>query len=490
MKTLRYLLAAIVLLLLLLLIVIVAVAGDTLLSLWARLEQAPLYVSLLFAAVLAVFAVSGILVLWKLLRPSPTAARSAEAPNEDTLLARLSAAEAAGLDIATVRAELRELKGRRESGHLYIALYGSISTGKSSLVRALLPGASPLTGVNGGTTRQLERHHWTTSGGDEVVLIDMPGLHDPDRPMEQVLRDEALRAHIVVYLCDGDLTRPQQAELEELARLDKPLILALNKRDWYSAEEREQVLARLRERTRQIGDIDIVAISTRDTAEVVVQRPDGSERLETRPVQPAITPLARALQHRIDHDPQRLESLRDAAVFSVAARALDEVELADRIKRGEQIVRTHTRGAVVGALAAISPGSDILIQGALGISLVKSICSLHDIPVSQLEIERLLKLAQTRINRHLTLILAVAGNALKAFPGIGTVAGGLLHAVTYGMIFDALGNSLNQVLAQRGELASLPVINRFTETLGDQLERRSGEMVRLVLDARRDQRKP
>ena len=44
--------------------------------------------------------------------------------------------------------------------------------------------------------------------------------------------------------------------------------------------------------------------------------------------------------------------------------------------------------------------------------------------------------------KALPLSLAVAGNGLKAFPGVGTVAGGLVHAVAYGLIFDALGRSL------------------------------------------------
>ena len=84
----------------------------------------------------------------------------------------------------------------------------------------------------------------------------------------------------------------------------------------------------------------------------------------------------------------------------------------------------------------------------------------------------------------LAVLMAVLGNAMKAFPGLGTLAGGALHAVTYGMIFDALGRSLNETLASRGELATLPVINRFTENLGDQLEKRTSDIVRLVLEAK------
>lgn len=486
MKTLRYLLAAIVALLFLLIVVLIGMAGDTLLSLWDRLQQAPWFVGTLFSALLAGFAMASGYVIWKLLRPPTVPRNKPETINEDSLMDRFNSAEETGFDIDQARQELRELSRRRKSGKLYIALFGTISTGKSSLVRALLPDARVSTDVTGGSTSDVSHFVLTTNGGDQITLIDMPGLHDPDAVRDQMLTDEASRAHLVIYLCDGDLTRAQHEEIKNLAELGKPIIVALNKQDWFSDAERHTLLKRLRERTQALGDIDVVGISTRTQASVHVRNTDGTETTELRDIKPDIASLARVLQRRIDSDPDKLERLRDAAVFTLASRALDESELRHRIQRGEQIARNHTRSAVLGALAAISPGSDIIIQGAVGVSLVKSLCSLYDLPVSQLEIDRLLKLAQTRINRHITLIFAVAGNAMKAFPGIGTVAGGMLHAVTYGMIFDALGRSLNETLASRGELASLPVINSFTESLGDQLEKRTGDIVRLVLDAKKE----
>jgi GTP-binding protein EngB required for normal cell division len=486
MKTLRYLLAAIVALLFLLIVVLIGMAGDTLLSLWDRLQQAPWFVGALFSTLLAGFAIASGYVIWKLLRPPTASHKKAEVITEDSLMDRVGAAEASGLDINQAHRELQELSRRRESGTLYIALFGTISTGKSSLVHVLLPDAEVSIDVAGGSTSSVSRYVWMTPGGDQITLIDMPGLHDPKATLDRKLVDEASRAHMVIYLCDGDLTRTQLDEIQSLARLGKPMILALNKQDWFSDAERSVILERLRERTRDIGDIEVVGISTRTQASVHVRDADGTETTELREMKPDIAPLARALQRRIDSDPHKLEQLRDAAVFTLASQALDDAELSHRLQRGEQIARNHTRSAVLGALAAISPGSDIIIQGAIGISLVKSLCSLYDLPVSQLEIDRLLKLAQTRINRHVTLIFAVAGNAMKAFPGIGTVAGGMLHAVTYGMIFDALGRSLNETLASRGELANLPVINRFTESLGDQLEKRTGDIVRLVLDAKKE----
>src|SRR6185437_4603900 len=48
---------------------------------------------------------------------------------------------------------------------------------------------------------------------------------------EHGAREEALRAHAVVYLCAGELTRGQVDELRWLADFGKPLLLALNKAD-------------------------------------------------------------------------------------------------------------------------------------------------------------------------------------------------------------------------------------------------------------------
>ncbi len=490
MKMLRYLLAAGVFLLFLLLVVITGMAGDTLLSLWERLQTAPWYIGGLFAFILLLFASTSAFILWKLLRPARKPPSKKGPISESSLQQRLQDAEESGVEIAAAMAELRKLNQRRKTGKLYIALAGTISTGKSSLVNSLLPGAEARSEVTGGTTRELIEYHWLTPSGDEVIIIDMPGLQDAGNTgLSDSARQEAVRAHLVVYVCDGDLTRQQIHELKLLADMNKPLILALNKSDWYNENQRKQILTRLREHTADISDITIVVISTRNEKQVIVKQPDGSESTELRPTEPDIRQLARALQRRIDSNPDRLEQLRDSAVFTLAARTLDEAELQQRVEKGQNLVRNHTRSAVVGAMAAISPGTDILIQGALGISLVKSLCSLYEVPVSQLEIDRLLKLGQSRLNRHIALIMAVLGNAMKAFPGLGTLAGGALHAVTYGMIFDALGRSLNETLASRGELATLPVINRFTENLGDQLEKRSSDIIRLVLESRDKQEK-
>src|SRR5690606_9118228 len=111
---------------------------------------------------------------------------------------------------------------------------------------------------------------------------------------EQVARDEALRAHAVVYLAAGDLTRAQDAELGWLASFGKPLLLVLNKVDLYDDAERDALLARLRERNgRRAAAVVAVSAGGRERFERVLA--DGRREAVERERAPQIDTLRDAL---------------------------------------------------------------------------------------------------------------------------------------------------------------------------------------------------
>src|SRR5690606_8320994 len=124
-------------------------------------------------------------------------------------------------------------------------------------------------------------------------------------------------------------------------------------------------------------------------------------------------------------------------------------ELARQVaqRESEATVARYTRRAVVGAMAAVAPGSDIIIQGALGTAMVRELARIHDVPVRELDVEGLLTKLGLTVRNTTAIVLAIAGNALKAFPGLGTLGGGVLHAIAYGLAFDSLGRAIAQTLA-------------------------------------------
>jgi hypothetical protein len=214
---------------------------------------------------------------------------------------------------------------------------------------------------------------------------------------------------------------------------------------------------------------------------------DGTEHEEEQQLPPQIDELRDAVQAALDSNMALLEHLRDTAVFELTAHKLEQSKAQHRVQASAELVKTYTRRAVAGGLAAISPGTDILIQGYLGSRMVKSLCELYEVPVRDIELQKLLDLTQAQVRTALPLILAVAGNAAKAFPGVGTLAGGLMHAVAYGLIFDALGRAVTRTLETRGELRPAPASLMFRDNLVNDVESRARKLLRLAFDVRKEQ---
>jgi hypothetical protein len=215
--------------------------------------------------------------------------------------------------------------------------------------------------------------------------------------------------------------------------------------------------------------------------------PDSTEHEEEQQLPPQIDELRAAVQAALDSNMALLEHLRDTAIFELTAHKLEQSKAQHRVQASAELVKTYTRRAVAGGLAAISPGTDILIQGYLGTRMVKSLCQLYEVPVRDIELQKLLDLTQAQVRTALPLILAVAGNAAKAFPGVGTLAGGLMHAVAYGLIFDALGRAVTRTLETRGELRPAPASLMFRDNLVNNVESRARKLLRLAFDVRKEQ---
>ncbi|KOR28709.1 hypothetical protein TI03_04120 [Achromatium sp. WMS1] len=484
-RLIRVLLATIVGLIALLLLIVLLYVTESAFVVWKHLQQAPTWFLAIYSLIIFGLAVGVNWLLWRILRSgssnSSKQVKDLRPLNETELIARIAKAESTGIDVTLAQQELTKLQERKEIGLVYISLFGEISSGKSSLIKALLPEAQLEISAKGGVTRNLTEYRWRTIAGDELILVDVPGTNEIGNRLDVLTRTEAQRAHLVLYICDGDLSRSQWQEFEQLLLLNKPSVLVLNKTDRYTTTELELLKTNLRNRIEKFPLAELVSVQAGGIREIVRILPDGTEELVTRPLIPQVTELQNVLQRRIDDDPKLLESLRDSAVFCLIANKLDEAELLYRRRKADEMVEDYTRKAMLGAMAAVAPGADILIQGYLGISLIRALSDLYQVPVHKTDRSRLLNLVQQQVGKSMTLLLAVAGNALKAFPGVGTLAGGLLHAVAYGLIFRSLGQAIARSFETRGELHPIQTIKTFKETLGEQIEVSGREMAHLAL---------
>lgn len=484
-RSIRVLIAMAVLVLSLAALLLVLTIGEATLTIRARLGDFHPWAAYGWWGLLAAGGLFVAWLLWRILRPArraPAAAAKPKPPTAEEIDAAIEQAQALGADTSLIRRELAELQRRRDAGEIHVVLFGEISTGKSALVRALLPDAEARSDVRGGTTRELTRYAWSSPGGDRLLLTDMPGTDEVGGGLDQMAVEEATRAHIVVFVTDGDINRSQHAALQELIALDKPLILVLNKTDRYDDADLAQLTGRLQSLIAAHPHAEFAAVSAATLRQVVVRQPDGSEREEYRMVAPRVEALGRALQRLIDGNQQILDELRDSATFVLASRQLDAAVTTARKAKAEALVDSYSVKAVIGAMAAITPGSDLLIQGYLGTQMVRELAEVYGTKAGKFDTELLLKLVQKHVGRAHTLLLAVAGNALKAFPGVGTLAGGAMHAVAYGIIFRTLGRALSLTLATRGEMYPRQTAKLFEEKLGDDLETSARGLAGVVVE--------
>ena len=467
--------------------------SESALNVWDRLKAGPPALLYAYMTLVLLLAVAALWLIWSLVvkrKIGPTKAAPSAPLSKRDIEGRIREAQAAGVDVSEARAELKELASRQDDGTINLCFFGEISSGKSSLIKTLVPEADVLIDVVGGSTDGVRHYRWRNEAGSEILLTDVPGIGGLDGKLSAIATDEARRAHVVLFVCDSDLTRPEIRSVEALLAFDKPLVLVLNKADRFTSEEQATLMQKLLERVDKVGGElqrdHVVAVTAGGESDVIERQVDGGEETVRRSRPADIGVLVVAINRLLAGDAAPLDQRRERAVFQMAAARLAEAEGQYRMQRSEQIIRSATRKAVVGALAAISPGTDILIQGYIGTTMTQELCKLFGATPRDLDIEEFLSMSQSRVGRALPLSLAVAGNGLKAFPGLGTVAGGLVHAVAYGLIFDALGRSLVLSLSRHGELVPETATKEFEDGISEHLEAGVRRVARMALDEKGD----
>lgn len=457
-------------------------AVDTGLSIWERLQAMPAGFRYLYVAALAASGLGIAWLGWRLLRRRrPKLVVPLPPPTRESVRGRVEKLASESLR-SDVDDELSELDRRAADERVQVALFGAVNAGKSALVRALAPAADVASDVLGGTTRGVSHHQGILPGGRALLLADVPGTQE-DAGREDLARNEVLRAHWVLYVCAADLSRPQATEVAWLKDFGKPFALVLNQSDRYHDSEIAALVARLRERT----GVDVVPVSAGGSEAVIVVA-DGVEQRQWREREPDVSALQKLLARRLKAGTAALEEGRAGAVLRGLDQRVGVAEAGERAQQAEVVVVKYTRRAVVGALAAVAPGSDLVIQGALGTALVRELATIYETPVRQLDIDALVDRVGGTLRTTTAVTLAIAGNAAKAFPGLGTLGGGLAHAVAYGLIFDSLGRAVAATLADGAALDPDRTAQAFAERIAQTPGRRLLTLVRGVAKTTIDDR--
>ena len=125
----------------------------------------------------------------------------------------------------------------------FVAIAGKPNAGKSTLLNRLIGQKLAITSAKAQSTRT-RVVGIRTEHDAQMILVDAPGLLDPEYPLQHAMRRTAVRAvtdaDLIVYVCDGRHGTPPS--ISEAAGLDAPpkapVIVVMNKCDTLDATAR------------------------------------------------------------------------------------------------------------------------------------------------------------------------------------------------------------------------------------------------------------
>jgi len=356
--------------------------------------------------------------------------------------------------LATDYEEVAAMLERLEQGHLHIVAFGRVSVGKSAMLNALLGenrfSTSPLHGETKAT--QLGRWHEYADGG--VFLIDTPGINEVDgEEREQLAREVANRADLVLFIVDGDLTESETSALRAIAELNRPILLILNKIDRYSAEERKILYASLKKHSEGLVDPRNIVGAAADPAEQLVIAVDqaGNETEQIRKPAPAISTVREHLWDILQSEGKTLAALNASLFAGQLSDQIGERILQVRRELGQKVIRTYCVGKGVAVAINPIPVADLIAAAAVDISMIVHLSKLYGLPLSSTEAGDLIKTIGGQMLLLMGTVWAVhlVSSALKLGSGglSAIVTGGAQGAVAYYSTY-VVGQAAERYLAQ------------------------------------------
>ncbi len=342
---------------------------------------------------------------------------------------------------------LKEIEYKRESLELEIVAFGTISSGKSSVLNLLAGNDSFKTDIRGGTTVTRNEIPWPTN--DKVTLVDTPGIGEVDgEDHVSIAAESAKDADLVLVVVDGPLRQSEHDLLDQLGKMEKRVIICLNKSDWYAEDDREKLKGQIRRQTASfVEDEDVVSIQAQ-VGERIRRRvlPDGSTTEETVEVPADIEPLATRMVDIVRKDGKEL------LMANVLLQSRGLVEKArDKVQRqvdekAWDIVDKYMWGA--GGVAALSPFPmvDLIAGSAISTKMILDLADVYNQKVD-LEMARswLAEMGKNLVGflgaqGAAVAITAVTSSLVKTIPFAGTFAGGVLQGAVQALITKWIGS--------------------------------------------------
>ena len=165
--------------------------------------------------------------------------------------------------------EKNKLESQLKTGDYKVTLFGTGSSGKTSIARSLLKNIVGKTSAKIGTTTQINSYKIRIPIlKRNVSIIDTPGLFEPSRLGEEREKSTILQASnsdLILFVLDQDINKFENYLIKELLKIGKKIIIVLNKCDLRSIEENrlitENIISITSTKKNKLSVVQTIAIS-------------------------------------------------------------------------------------------------------------------------------------------------------------------------------------------------------------------------------------
>lgn len=318
-----------------------------------------------------------------------------------------------------------------DHGHLHLSVFGRVSTGKSSLLNALIGEEKFSVSPVHGETKYSSIEAWNELQVGGVFLIDTPGLDEAGgEDRESLAKEVAGRSDLVIFVIDSDITDTELEALKAAISQGRPILLTLNKSDLYTAGERDALLQSVRNKTEGIIDTEhVIAVAAQPRPQIVFEiDDDGNEQETRRHRDPDIAELRLKLWEILEAEGKTLAALNASLFASDLSDQVGRRILAARRELGEKLVRTYCVAKGIGVAFNPVPVADLFAAAFIDVGMVVHLSKVYDLPLNQKEAGSIVKviMAESAALMGTVWALHFVSSALK----VGTI--GLSTILTAG----------------------------------------------------------
>ncbi len=307
-------------------------------------------------------------------------------------------------ELAELQADIKQLDEMYQkvtSGRIEIVIFGEISTGKSALINALVGRAVAEVDVQGGWTKQVWGTAWEGCGyrvpgldRSEVVLVDTPGINEiGGKDRTELAETTARRADLILFVTDSDLNETEYTALVELAAIQKPIILVLNKVDLYTPEQRSELSSVLEKHVQGIIPHENIVHTMADPRpiEYVMHQPDGKTVSEWKKPEPQVEGLKKLILETFEREGLDLIALNAAMYAADKSDKISTLRVKMRNRRADQVIWTLASTKAIAVAANPLPAVDIVGGLAVDAVMISTLSKVYGLNFSMAQARGLAK---------------------------------------------------------------------------------------------------